>query len=298
MNIFVTGGTGFVGSALIKELLKQGHSVTSISRHVPMENSETKLKFIAADGTIAGPWQEEIAKHDAVINLAGVPVFGKWNDEYKRNLKNSRILTTRNVVEGIASNTQTVLISASGTGYYGFTKDETITENHPPGTDFLALLASEWEAEALKAEAKGARVVITRFGMVLGANGGALQQMILPFKMFAGGPLGSGKQFMPWIHIDDLIAGLIFCMNNDSLSGAFNFTAPTPVTNKQFSRVLGSVLRRPSFMPAPGFVIRSLLGEFGSVILEGQNAVPQRLEQSGFKFQHFDLEAALRDILT
>ena len=200
MKVFITGGTGFVGTELTKFLIDKDHDVTVLARN-PQKGPKlpSGVNAIAADGTKPGPWQEEVAKHDVVINLAGVSVFKRWDEAYKKLLYNTRILTTRHVVDAIPTGegSRITLISTSGTGYYGFAGDEELDESAPSGDDFLARLAADWEAEALKAKEKGARVAITRFGIVFGKNAGALQQMILPFKFFMGGPVGDGKQWVP-----------------------------------------------------------------------------------------------------
>jgi uncharacterized protein (TIGR01777 family) len=189
------------------------------------------------------------------------------------------------------------LLSTSAVGYYGFHGDEEITEEFPPGTDWLAKVAVEWEGEALKAKDKGARVVVTRFGIVLGEKGGALGQMVPLFKKFIGGPIGSGKQWFSWIHIKDLAEAFAFLMKHPEISGSVNVCAPNPVRNKDLAKALGKVLHRPSFMPAPGFMIKLVLGEFGSVILEGQRVIPKRLLENGFVFQYPDIEKALQRIV-
>jgi uncharacterized protein (TIGR01777 family) len=238
-----------------------------------------------------------VKDHPVLINLAGSSIFGRWSQEYKKQLRESRILTTRNLVEAIRPGSDTVLFSASGVGYYGFHDDEELDESSPPGDDFLAGLSSDWEAEALAAEKKGVRVVITRFGIVLGKTGGALQQMIAPFRWSAGGPIGDGRQWFSWIHVRDLVEAFVHLLARGELKGPFNFTAPHPLRNKDFSSLLGRVMGRPSWLPAPAFMIRLVLGEFGSVILKGQRVVPTRLMAAGFRFAHPEAEGALRDLL-
>ena len=217
-----------------------------------------------------------------------VSIFKRWDESYKKLLRDSRILTTRNLVEAIpeSSAEHITLISTSAVGYYGMTQDVVHSENSRPGTDFLALLARDWEAEALQAQTKGTRVVITRFGVVLGKDAGALPQMALPFRFFVGGPVGHGRQWVSWIHIEDLCQAMLFVMETPSIRGPVNFTAPEPVRNGEMSKAIGKALHRPSFMPAPGFMIKLVLGEFGSVILEGQRVVPSVLLQSGFTFRY------------
>jgi uncharacterized protein (TIGR01777 family) len=300
MNVFITGGSGFVGSNLTRFLVDKGFDVTIMARHPKRGRGiPTKVNLLAADSTKPGDWQKEVAGHDVLINLAGVSVFKKWDDSYKKLLRDSRLLTTRNLVDAIpdgAGKTMT-LVSASGAGYYGPTKDEELTEASPPGSDFLANLARDWEAEAMKAREKGVRVVTTRFGIVLGKGGGALSQMILPFRFFAGGPMGDGQQWVSWIHIEDLCRAELFIIQNTGLSGPMNFTAPVPVRNSDLAKAIGKTLKRPSFMPAPAFMLKLALGEFGSVLLEGQRAVPKVLEEQGFKFNFPRIDKALEDLL-
>jgi hypothetical protein len=232
-----------------------------------------------------------------IINLAGASIFGRWTPQHKERIHKSRIETTSNLVDAIPHGRAPVLFSTSAVGYYGFHGDEVLDETAPAGADFLATLASQWEAEALRAQHKGARVVITRFGIVLGTDGGALQQMIRPFRWFVGGPLGSGAQWLSWIHIEDLVRAFLHLLDREDLTGAFNFTSPEPVPNRDFARAVGKVLRRPSWIPAPAFLMRLVLGEFGSAILHGQRVLPRRLLESGFTFRFIGIEEALRDLL-
>ncbi len=300
MKVFIVGGTGFVGTALTGALLRGGHTVTLMARH-PKRNaiSDEHVQFVPGDGTRPGKWQDVVGQHDWLINLAGVTVFRRWNAAYKKLLYDSRILTTRHLVEAIPKDSGSVrcLINTSGAGYYGFRGDEELTEEASPGNDFLSRLAQEWEAEAFKAVSKGVRVTVTRFGIVLGRHGGALQQMATPFKFFLGGPVGNGKQWIPWIHIEDLCRAILFVAEHEDMSGPVNFCAPEPVRNRDLAKAIGKALQRPSIFPAPGFMIKLVLGEFGSVILEGQRAVPAALLKHGFVFKYPQIEEALRDLL-
>lgn len=303
MKIFLAGGTGFVGKNLTRFLVSNGHDVTTMARHAkpapPASGKGGSVTFVAGDGTRPGPWQEVIPQHDVLINLAGVTVFKRWNDEYKKLLRDSRILTTRHIVDAIPENPShpITLINTSGTGYYGFRGDEELSEDAPSGTDFLSNLASDWESEALRARSKGARVAVTRFGIVMGRDGGALQQMALPFRFFVGGPVGSGRQWVPWIHIDDLCRAMLFIAENKTMEGPFNFSAPEPVRNRDLAKAIGKALGRPSFFPAPAFMLKLVLGEFGSVILEGQRAVPAALLKHGFVFNYPRVQEAVNDLL-
>jgi uncharacterized protein len=299
MKIFITGANGFVGTSLGRFLLNEGHEVMGLVRTEAKGRALPKgASYVVGEGTQPGKWQEAVAGHDVLINLAGVPIFRRWTPAYKRLLYDTRILTTRNLVDAISAEkgSSVTLLSTSAVGYYGATADEELGESSPPGNDFLATLARDWEGEAVKAGDKGVRVAMTRFGVVLG-KGGALPQMIRPFRFFVGGPLGNGRQWFSWIHIEDLCRAVLFVMTSQEISGPANFTAPGPVRNGDLARAIGKVLGRPSIMPAPAFMIRLLMGEFGSVILTGQRVVPRSLQAHGFKFRFADIEAALENLL-
>jgi uncharacterized protein len=298
MKILMTGGTGFVGSVLADRLTRDGHEVTILAR--PGERTRAGLPglaFIEADPTERGAWQEAVREHDAAINLAGSSIFTKWTTAQKRLMRESRLATTRNLVEGVGAATGKpfTLLSTSAVGYYGFHEDEVLTEESGPGNDFLAGLALDWEKEALRAGDSGARVVITRFGIVVGPRGGAIGQMIPLFRNFVGGPIGSGRQWFSWVHMHDLVEAFVFLLGRPEIAGPVNVCAPNPVRNKELARALGRVLHRPSFFPAPAFMVRLVLGEFGSVILKGQRVVPRRLIDSGFSFRYPEIERALAD---
>jgi uncharacterized protein len=300
MKIFITGSNGFVGMNLSRFLLNEGHEVTGLVRSEEKGRALPEgVSYVVGEGIQPGKWQEAIPGHQVMINLAGVPIFQRWTPAYKRLLYDTRILTTRNLVDAIPAETgsSVTLLSTSAVGYYGPTGDEELGESSPPGSDFLATLARDWECEAAKAEDKGVRVVIPRFGVVLGSDGGALPQMIRPFRFFVGGPLGNGGQWFSWIHIEDLCRAAHFVMTTKEINRPVNFTAPEPVSNGDLARAIGKVLRRPSFMPAPSFMIKLTMGEFGSVILTGQRVVPRLLQAHGFKFRFADIEAALENLL-
>lgn len=299
MNIFMTGGTGFVGTFLAKKFTSEGHNVTILTQS--SGDSALKLNglnYLDGNPTVKGIWQDAVKEHDVIINLAGASIFSRWTPEQKKILRESRIETTRNVVDALPADAcRITFFSTSAVGYYGFHQDEELTENAAAGNDFLARLAYDWEQEALRAKEKGARTIMTRFGIVLGKNGGALGQMIPLFKFFLGGPLGSGRQWFSWVHMQDLAEAFGFLLQHPEITGAVNLCSPQPVRNADLGKAIGKVLHRPSFMPAPGFMIKLILGEFGSVLLEGQRVIPRRLLDAGFKFKHPDIEEALKAII-
>jgi uncharacterized protein (TIGR01777 family) len=299
MKIFMTGATGFVGTALTRRLIDAGHTVTILTQTQPDPSSAgSDRSYLIGDPSAGGSWQDAVAAHDVVINLAGASIFSRWTEKYKKVLRSSRLDTTRRLFEALPEDAGHItFFSTSAVGYYGFHEDEELTESSPAGADFLAQLAYDWEHEALRAQSKGARVIVTRFGIVLGPNGGALGQMVLLFKNFLGGPLGSGRQWFSWIHMQDLADAFLFLLARPDLSGPFNVCSPMPVRNSDLASALGRVLHRPAFLPAPAFMVELLLGEFGSVLLKGQRVVPRRLLDAGFRFQHPEIQEALRNIL-
>jgi len=301
MRIFMTGGTGFVGTTLARELTAKGHSVTVLMRNVESGVSlPPGVVSLEGDPTIRGDWQERVPEHEAFINLAGASIFTRWTEEAKRAIRESRILTTRHLVEAMAprKGKETHLFSTSGAGYYGYHGDEELSEESPPGTDFLATLSREWEAEAVRAKEHGVRVVLCRFGIVMGRSGGMLGEIVPIFRMFLGANLGSGNQWLSWIHEQDLARIFLFLLENRSLEGPVNCTAPGPVRNSEFTETLGKVLGVPTFLPpVPGFMLRLMKGEFGGVILEGQRVLPRRLLGAGFQFRYPTLKEALTEIL-
>jgi uncharacterized protein (TIGR01777 family) len=301
MKVFITGGTGFVGNSVVRSLLGQDHEVTLLTRSVHREQPHPKgLRYLEGDPRTAGRWQETAAEHDAAINLAGASIFCRWTRANKRAIRESRIETTRNLVQALAKRKgkETVLISASGTGYYGFRQEAGIREEASPGDDFLATLSQEWELEAQKAREHGARVILCRLGVVFGRNGGALKKMAPAFRAGLGSPLGKGDQWFSWIHETDLASIFLFLLNGRHATGPINCTAPHPVRNRELTETLGRALRRPTFLPAvPGPLLKLTLGEFAQVFLEGQCAVPARLQEFGFDFRFPTLRQALDDLL-
>ena len=302
MKIFMTGGTGFVGTNLTKQLTQKGHDVTVLTRAI----TEGRIlpqgaSYLEGNPTQEGTWQERVAEHEVIINLAGASIFRRWTKSAKEVMLDSRILTTKNLVEALSArkNKETLFLSTSAVGYYGPQGDEALDERSPPGDDFLASLAQEWESFAVKAEAFGIRVVLLRFGIIFGKEGGALKQMIPIFNWYLGSPLGSGKQWFPWIHEQDLVNIYLYVLEQKDISGPINCTAPDPVRNEELTKVLGGVLGKPTFMPAvPGFMLKIMMGEFGSVLLNGQKVIPKRLLERGFSFSFPGLKEALEDLLS
>ncbi|MDY6825191.1 MAG: TIGR01777 family oxidoreductase [Thermodesulfobacteriota bacterium] len=293
MNILVTGSSGFVGTALVNALLAAGHRVTGIS-HQPGTIDHQAYEAITADTSAPGDWQQAVPRADAVINLAGINIFSRWNEKYKQLIYDSRILTTRHLVGALPEDAAgLVFCSTSAVGYYGDRGDDILDEASAPGTDFLARVCVDWEKEAFAAQKKGARVVATRFGVVLGPGGGALAKMLPAYLMGMGGPLGSGNQWFPWIQIDDLVSAMMFVLENEAIKGPANFCAPGAVRNRQFSASLARTVKRPAFFKVPGVVMKVAAGEMGGLILNSQRARPAVLLENGFSFQYPDIDAAL-----
>ncbi|MCP4111487.1 MAG: TIGR01777 family protein [Desulfobacteraceae bacterium] len=298
MKIFITGGSGFVGKYLSDFLLSNGHKVTATgTRPNQAQTVHKNYSYISADTTRGGHWQETLQDADAVVNLAGRTIFNYWTEKYKQLIYDSRILTTRNIVQSLPQDKDIVLCSASAAGFYGNRGDDILTETDTRGDDFLAKVCRDWETEAFHAEEKGARVVGARFGVVLGKRGGAMKQMVPAYRFCVGGPLGNGMQWFPWIHIDDLLSGILFVLENQAVQGPVNFTSPGPIRNRELAKTLGQILKRPAFMPAPGFMIRLILGEFGRSILYSQRAVPEKLLGHDFSFRFSDIRSAVENIV-
>ena len=301
MTIVIAGGTGFLGRALAARLAGAGHDVLVLTRGAASTPTPPRVRAVAwaPDGQ-AGPWSAAIDAADAVVNLAGESIAEhRWSAAHKRRVLESRLDATRSLTAAIraAARPPAVFVSGSAVGYYGPRGDEIVTEDTPPGSDFLARVAVQWEAEAAGAAGTRTRVVCIRTGLVLGAEGGALPRMLLPFRLGAGGPLGSGRQYWPWIHRDDWTALVEWAIGAAGATGAVNATAPNPVTNREFARALGRALHRPAFVPAPAFALRLALGEMAdALLLSGQRAVPARAERLGFSFRYPTVDAALAGI--
>jgi len=294
MTLLIAGGSGFLGSALAKAFRAAGHRVMILTRR-PQRDGDVRWSTKATDTS----WRHALERSDAVINLAGESIAGRrWTEERKRELRAGRMEATQALVSAIAaaSRAPAVFVSASAIGFYGVHGDDALTEQSPPGNDFLGSLCRDWETLAIEASSRS-RVVLLRTGLVLAREGGALPQLALPFRFFAGGPVGTGRQYMSWISLADWIGVVQWTLTRNHVSGPLNLTAPTPVTNAEFAQTLGRVLGRPSFVPAPAFAMRLALGELAdALILGGQRVLPARVQALGYEFTHETLEPALREI--
>jgi uncharacterized protein len=305
MKVAIAGATGFVGSRLVKRLHKEGNRVLVLTRNITFAQkvfpSEAfpHVEIVGYTPTTSGSWQDAIAGCDGVVNLAGEPIAEeRWTSERKREILNSRQLGTEKIVEAIAkANPKSrVLVNASAIGYYGTSEAAIFDESSSSGKDFLAQVCQAWEAEAQKVKDSSVRLVILRLGIVLGL-GGALGKMITPFKLFAGGPIGSGRQWFSWIHVDDLVDLILQALTKSEIEGVYNATAPNPVRMAELSQTMGQVMNRPSWLPVPGFALEALLGDGAIVVLEGQQVLPKRTLEAGFRYQYPNLPSALKDIL-
>jgi uncharacterized protein (TIGR01777 family) len=300
MNFFILGGTGFIGVPLIRFLLKKKNKVTALAR------SESKAELLPPGTAILtgnplspGKWQDKAGKSDVIINLVGRNIATRWTEEAKQAIMETRILSTRMAAEAIPHERahEITLINADAVGHYGDTGDAIITEEFPPGKGFLAEVTNAWENETKLAREKGAKVVFTRFGVVLGKGGGIIGQMLPVFRLGVGGRLGNGRQWFSWIHIHDLCRAMLFVLEK-GITGPVNFCAPHPVTNKYLTETLARLLKRPAIFPVPGFLLRSVIGGAADMALQGQRAVPRVLEKAGFPFDFPTLEEALKDIIS
>jgi uncharacterized protein (TIGR01777 family) len=302
MRIVIAGGSGFLGGTLSRTLAEEGHDVTVLSRHTQAADAaHPRLRRTTwnPNGHV-GPWADTINGANVVVNLAGESIASKrWSAAHKQKLRDSRLMATHSLTAAIrqAARTPGMFVSGSAVGYYGDRGDETLTETSPPGNDFLARLAQDWEAAANEI-ANLTRVALIRTGIVLDRREGALAKLLPPFKMFVGGPLGSGRQYMPWIHRDDWVRMVSWAMTNEGARGPLNATGPRPVTNREFSRALGLALKRPSFLPAPALALRLALGEMAdALLLSSQRALPVRATDLGFSFRYASVDDALADII-
>ncbi|MCM3707915.1 MULTISPECIES: TIGR01777 family oxidoreductase [Cytobacillus] len=299
MRIAITGGTGFVGSALVKKLLDKKHELFILTRNTANKNPSKNLNYVQWLNDDDSP-EDALESIDVFINLAGESInSGRWTDQRKKRILNSRITATREVLRIISRLEEKpyTLINASAVGYYGTSLNETFTESkRKSGTDFLAETVKFWEEEASKAEEFEVRTVFCRFGIILEKNDGALPRIALPYKLFAGGPVGTGDQWVSWIHLDDVVNGILHCIEHEQLQGPVNFTSPNPLKMKKFGKILGDVLNRPHWLPAPGFALKIALGEMSTLVLEGQKVLPEKLQTFGYDFLFPDLRSALRNI--
>ena len=302
MRVAVTGATGMIGTALVRELLGRGDQVTALSRD-PTRAGE-RLGDVQAlawdDPKGEAPPAESLRGQDAVVNMLGEPLAQRWTDATRREIRDSRVLGTRNLLAGIRhlpeGERPSVLVSQSGSGWYGARGDEPLDESEPAGDDFPGQVTSAWEAEAARAAELGVRVVRTRTGVVLAQSGGALEKMLPPFRLGVGGPVAGGRQYVPWVHIDDVAGGVAFCLDTQDAEGPVNVAAPEPVTNRELSKALGRALGRPAVLPVPAAALRLLYGEMATIVLTGARMVPRRLQELGYRFRQPDLERALQGV--
>ena len=303
MKIAITGATGLVGSRLVARLNQKGHQILVFTRNPSKARQVfpatlSNLEIVRYTPQESGEWQQKVSGCDAVINLAGEPIAERWSPQQKKAIMESRQIGTRKLVEAIAMAEQKpkVLVSGSAIGCYGTSESAAFDESSSSGSDFLSQVCQNWEQEAQKVTEYGVRLVIVRIGIVL-ANGGALGKMIGPFKMFAGGPIGSGKQWFSWIHRDDLVNLICQAVEREDMSGVYNATAPNPVRMSQLCQTLGEVMNRPSWLPVPDFVLELLLGDGAIVVLEGQQVLPKKTQATGFDYKYPELKPALAEIV-
>jgi hypothetical protein len=301
MHYFVLGGTGFIGTHLIAHLVDQGHKVTALVRSAQKKPPQAlnTVNVVQGDPLAPGAWQEHLCekKVDAVVNLIGNPIIQRWNPKLKQAIHDTRILSTRMVVQALAHATdQTTFFCANATGYFDDRGNKIVEDDAPPGDDFLAEICQKWQQEAEAAQEHGHRVIVGRFAPVIGRGGGLLSPMLPAFKAGVGGILGNGHQWMSWIHVQDLCRAIAFTVDHPDLDGPLNMTAPKPVTNRHFTSALGKVLHRPTLMRVPAFVLKLVYGEASEAILDSQRCIPVRLKQTGFSFHFAEIEAALEDV--
>lgn len=299
MRILIAGGTGFIGKAMLREWAAH-HTIEVLTRDPSKAQLPPNARAVGWDGKTLGAWTQHVEGADVLINLAGETIAQRWNPEVKQRLWDSRVKTTELLVQAVqsAQSPPRVMLQASAIGIYDQNPETTCDEDSPPATGFLADLGKAWEAAARSVSERGVRLCLMRIGIVLGEGGGALERMLTPFKLGVGGPVGSGKQWLSWIHLDDIVGAAAFLMARDDLSGAFNFTAPNPVTMNEFAKTLGKVLLRPAVFRAPAFALRLMMGEMAELVLEGSRVLPTRLLEAGYEFRYPTLETALRALLT
>jgi uncharacterized protein (TIGR01777 family) len=297
VHVFVSGATGLIGRAVCEALVARGDRVTALSRAADaVGRLPAGVRAIRGDPCAPGTWQEELARADACVNLAGEPLDARWNEERKRRFRASRVDATRHVADVLRAGGPAVLVSASAVGFYGDRGDEELDESSAPGRDFLAELCCAWEDAAAPAGTR-ARVVLLRTGLVLAAHGGALPRMARPFRLFAGGPLGDGSAFQPWIHLADVVGIALLALDDGRARGPLVAAGPAPVRNRDLARALGRVLSRPSLLPTPAAAVRLAVGEMAYVVLSSQRALPRKALELGYQFRFPEVDGALRDLL-
>lgn len=300
MRVIVTGGSGLIGRALVDSFMKDGHEVIVLSRNPDaVKNLPKGACGEKWDGKTVQGWGKFVNSADAIVNLAGATISKHWSEERKHEIRESRVNAGKAIVEAVkaAEKKPRVVVQSSAVGYYGPRGAEEIAEDSSAGSDFLANVCKDWEASTAELDSMGIRRAIIRTGVVLDKNGGALPKMVMPVKMFVGGPLGSGKQYFPWIHLHDEVTAIRWLIDNPNASGVYNLSAPKPLTNKEFTQAIGKALGRPTFMPVPAFAMQAMFGEMATLLLDGQREIPVRLMKEGFQFKFTDAEAALRDVL-
>lgn len=299
MKVIIAGGSGMIGRQLTRRLLEDGHSVWVLSRNPERVKLPDLAEVVKWDGRSSSGWQHLVNEADAIINLTGENLgASRWTPKRKQILRSSRLEPANAIVQAIdaAVHRPTVLLQSSAVGYYGPKQAETVDENTPPGGDELSRLVVDWEDATKPVETFGVRRVVVRQGIVLDNREGALPRMLLPFRLFAGGPVGSGKQWISWISRRDIVEAMLFLLQNENASGAYNLTSPNPVTNAEFGKTIGSVMHRPYWMPVPAFLMRLFFGEMSTVVLDGQRVLPRRLLEAGYGFKYSNLKSALQDV--
>jgi len=302
MKIFITGGTGFIGSSITRTLANCGHDITILTRAIPSGCMlPGGVRFLIGDSTQEGTWQEDVAEHEVVINLAGASIFRRWTTRNKAVIRESRVLTTRHVVEALAGckGSDSQLFSASGIGIYGACGDEEINENSPTGDNFIAQVAVQWEREALAAERCGTRVVLCRFSQVMGRGGGPLNKLVRASQFHMATKWGNGQQWVSWIHEDDIANIILFLLKNNDITGPLNVTSPNPIRNTELAAIVARTLGKRVLIPSvPAFILKSTVGDFTEELLHGQRALPQKLLNYDYKFKYPGITEALEDLIT
>jgi len=302
MRIVVAGATGLIGQRIVQKLVEAQNDVVVLTRN-PSKRAglnSPSVRFVQWDARTPGDWCIQLDQADGVINLSGESIGGKrWTSAQKSRILSSRLDATNAIVDAIKASGRKpqVLVNASAVGYYGGVRDGDVLESHSSGNDFLADVCRQWESAALAAEGFGVRVVLARSGIVLAADAGALKRLLIPFRLFVGGPLGSGSQWFPWIHLEDEAGAMLFAIENPAITGPINLTSPEPVTMREFCSALGRALKRPSWAPVPAFLLKIILHEMSDMVLKGQRAIPRRLLDAGYRFKFPRLDEALPDVL-